>query len=188
MSALARLQALLSTGRGLLIVLLLLALGLVVIGGLRIRGRQVAAALLAGGSLLVAVAVTLGLTLRPTVLPVDAVPTLYFDPFEGIRAAAHRHIVWGPVIDNVALFVPIGALGSAVCWRRRAVLAWLGSVLLSVAIEAVQFLAPLGRIANTADVLANAVGAGLGVGLAAVLGAGRPPRTHPRGRSRLSRV
>ena len=188
MSALVRLQDLLDTGRGLATVLLLLTVGLVMVGWLRTRGRRRAAALLAGSGLLVALAVTLGLTLRPTVPPDEAVRILHLDPREGIRAAAHLHIVWGPVIDNVALFVPVGAIASALFWRRPVALVWLVSVLLSLAIELVQFLAPIGRIANTADVLANALGAGLGVAAAVLLGARRPPRPRHRRGSRLTRV
>ena len=180
MSLLSRLQEVLGTWPVPIVVFLLLALGLGLVGSIRVRGRPRAAALLAAGGLLLAVAVTLGLTLRPVVPPHEAVRTLYLDPGEGIRAASHLHIVWGPVIDNVALFVPIGGIAAATFWRRRLPWIWLACVLLSIAIETVQYLAPIGRIANSADVLANAAGAALGIVVAVVSRARRSPRSRGR--------
>jgi glycopeptide antibiotics resistance protein len=80
------------------------------------------------------------------------------------------------VFDNVVLFIPVGALATAVWWRRTPALPWLGCIAFSVAIEAFQYLVPTGRVANAADVLANGTGALLGVILAVALGVRRPPR------------
>ena len=188
MSALARLQELLDTGPGLVTVLLLLVVALVSVGSLRGRGHVRAGSWLAAVGLLVAVTVVLGLTLRPTAAPHEAVRTFYLDPREGIRAAANLHIVWGPVIDNVALFVPVGALASAVFRRHALAGVWLGCVLLSVMIETAQFLAPIGRIANSADVVANAAGAALGAAVAVVSRSRRRPRSEVRTASGAARI
>jgi glycopeptide antibiotics resistance protein len=152
--------------QALVLVVVLGVLGLV--ATLRRAGWRRTAAVLAGGALLVAVATTLWLTLRPLALDGPAQRTLYLDPIEG--AWGWRSIAWRPVIANVALFVPVGALAAAVWWRRSLAGVWLGCVALSVVIESAQYLVPTGRVANAADVLANATGALLGVLVAAGLG------------------
>ena len=186
MSLLSRLHAVLGTWPVPVVILLLLVVGLAVIGTFRARGRPRPASLLAGGGLAVAAAVALALTLRPVVPPDEAVRTLYLDPVEGIRAASYLHIVWGPVIDNVALFVPVAGLAAAAFWRRTLARVWLGCVLLSVTIEVVQFLAPIGRIANSADVLSNAAGAALGILVAVVSRARRAPRSRHLGQATIT--
>jgi hypothetical protein len=158
----------------LLAVLVLLAL----VAALRRVGWRRAATTLAGSALLVAIAATLWLTLRPLALDGVAPRTLYLDPIEG--AWGWRSIAWRPVVANVVLFLPVGALAAAVWWRRPLVAVWLGCVALSVTIEAVQYLVPTGRVANAADVLANATGALLGVLVAAGLG------TRPRAGARAA--
>ncbi len=151
----------------LLSVLVLLAL----IAALRRAGWRRTATGLAGGALLVALAVTLWLTLRPLALDGPVQRTLYLDPIEG--AWGWRSIAWRPVVANIVLFLPVGALAAAVWWRRPLLAVWLGCVALSVTIEAVQYLVPTGRVANAADVLANATGALLGVLVATGLGTRR---------------
>ncbi|MFP4635210.1 MAG: VanZ family protein [Nitriliruptoraceae bacterium] len=96
-----------------------------------------------------------------------AVPELYLDPLEG--AWGWSTIAWGPILDNLLLFVPVGALAAAVWWRRSVVLIWLACVAFSAGIELFQYAVPSGRVANTADVLANAAGAALGVVLTVLL-------------------
>jgi glycopeptide antibiotics resistance protein len=155
------------------LVVLVVLVVLVLVGALRRAGWRRTATALAGGALLVAVTATLWLTLRPLVLDGPAQRTLYLDPIEG--AWGWRSIAWRPVIANIALFLPVGSLAAAVWWRRPLLGVWLGCVALSMTIEAVQYLVPTGRVANAADVLANATGALLGVLLAAGL------RTRPRG-------
>jgi glycopeptide antibiotics resistance protein len=161
------------------LVLGLVVVVLLVVGGLRRAGARRAAATLAGTALLVALAATLWLTLRPLAADGAAQRTLYLDPIEG--AWGWRSIAWRPVIANVLLFLPVGSLAAAVWWRRSLATVWLGCVAVSVAIETAQYLVPTGRVANAADVLANATGALLGVLLAAAVGAraraSRPPTT-----------
>lgn len=151
---------------------LLVLVGLVVllsmVTGLRRRGYPVLATTLAALGLTGSLAATLGLTLRPLVQGGPAVRTLHLDPIAG--AWGWDSIAWGPVIDNVALFVPVGALAVAVWWRRSPAAVWFTAVALSVAIETTQFLLPIGRVANAADVLANGTGALIGVLLASALG------------------
>jgi hypothetical protein len=158
------------------LVLLVVVAVLALVATLRRTGRRRAASALAAGALLVAVAATLWLTLRPLALDGPAQRTLYLDPIEG--AWGWRSIAWRPVVANVALFLPVGALAAAVWWRRPILAVWLGCVAMSVTIEAAQYLVPTGRVANAADVLANATGALLGVLLAAGLG------TRPRAAGR----
>jgi glycopeptide antibiotics resistance protein len=99
------------------------------------------------------------------------------DPIVGARGWSG--IAWRPVIDNVTLFVPLGAAIAAL-WCRRS---WLSGPRspqrpCRVGVEAFQWAFPTGRIANSADVIANTVGAGLGIALA------RPGRRHARGAAR----
>lgn len=148
---------------------------LVVVRQMRVRGRWSAADILARATLLVAVAVVLVLTLRPFARPGAVEPMLMLDPVAG--AWGWDRIAWGPVVDNVALFVPLGILGVAAFWHRSAFTIWFGCVVLSGVIEATQFLIPTGRVANTADVLANAVGALIGVLIGLIVrGRSRPRR------------
>jgi glycopeptide antibiotics resistance protein len=136
------------------------------IGLLRRRGAARTAMLLSCVTLVIVVAEVLALTLFG---PDPAAPRLLFlDPMDG--AWGWSSIAWRPVLDNVALFVPVGAFAAAVWWRRHVAAVWLGCVLGSIAIEAFQYLVPTGRIANTADVLANAVGAAIGIVLAVLAG------------------
>jgi hypothetical protein len=149
---------------------LLALLGLV--GLLRRRGASGSATALAAIGLVLVLIEVLGLTLFGP--DPEAPRRLFLDPLDGARG--WRAIAWRPVLDNVALFVPVGAFAAALWWRRHAVAVWLGCVLGSVAIEAFQYLVPTGRVANTADVLANAAGAGIGIVLAVLAGARVAPR------------
>lgn len=133
---------------------------LITVHGLRRVGATRAARLLAGAALGLALAGALALTLRPG----SGAPPwsrLILDPVLG-ASDGHGRTVWGPLLANVVLFVPLGALAAA-RFPGRAGRVWLVLALLSLTIEACQYLLPIDRIANTADVLANATGAGLGV-------------------------
>lgn len=167
MASIPEVQGLLGRGVFQLSVAVTLITLLLVVRALRRRGRSAGAVLTAGLALAVAVAAALVLTLRPVVDGM-AVRTLHLDPIEG--AWGWNSVAWNPVIDNVALFVPIGALAAASWWRRSSAAVWIGCVAFSVVIEATQFLIPTGRVANMADVLANATGAALGILLAVLLG------------------
>lgn len=148
-------------------VVALVALGLVVLALLRRRGARASSAGLALLGAWVAIAGVAELTLFGGA-GIGADPELYLDPIEG--AWGWNGIAWRPVIDNVTLFVPVGA-ALAAWWRRTSLTAvWLVAVALSVAVEGFQLFVPTGRIATTADVLANAAGAAVGVGLARVTG------------------
>ena len=150
-----------------LVVLAVVALGLVVLTLLRRRGARGSAALLSIVGAWLTIAAVAELTLFGGE-GVGADPRLYLDPVEG--ALGWAGIAWRPVVDNVTLFVPVGAMLAA--WWRRTSLAtvWFAAVTLSIAVEGFQLLVPTGRIANTADILANATGAAIGVGLAALTG------------------
>jgi hypothetical protein len=101
-------------------------------------------------------------------LGLGADPRVELDPLVGARGWAG--IAWRPIIDNVTLFVPLGAALAAL-WCRRGFLGVLVvAVLISVAVETFQWAYPSGRIANTADVIANAVGAALGIAIARLVG------------------
>ena len=77
-------------------------------------------------------------------------------------------------VGNIAMFMPLGLLGALLVPRGRwwAVLGAL--VASSVGIETVQALALPYRTASTHDVLANSLGAAIGVALALLV-----PRTRP---------
>ncbi len=142
---------------------------LVVVGWLRRRGATVSAGALAWTGLLVCVAGVLSLTLFGPVPREVAEPRLFLDPMAG--AWGWDSIAWRPVLDNVALFVPLGAMAAASFRRQGLLTVWLLCVVFSIGIEAFQYLVPTGRVANSADVLANAAGALVGLLLAAISGA-----------------
>lgn len=150
-----------------LVVVALVALGLVVLALLRRRGARGSAGLLAILGAWVTIAAVAELTLLGGE-GIGADARLYLDPVEG--AWGWAGIAWRPVIDNVTLFVPVGAMLAA-WWRRTPLLTvWAAAVTLSLAVEGFQLLVPTGRIANSADVLANATGAAVGIGLARLTG------------------
>ncbi len=143
--------------------------------GMAVRaGAHRAVRIVAMVGLLVTVASVLSLTLRGMVPPGIAPRRLFLDPIAG--AWGWDAIAWRPVVDNVVLFVPVGAFAAATFVRSRLSRVWVVTVALSVGIEGFQYLVQTGRVANSADVLANALGAAVGIALATVLGA-RPPRT-----------
>ncbi|MEX2551021.1 MAG: VanZ family protein [Nitriliruptoraceae bacterium] len=145
-----------------------LVLGMAVRSGAR-RGARIVAAT----GLLATLAIVLSLTLPGLVDPGVAPRRLFLDPVAG--AWGWDGIAWRPVVDNVALFVPVGAFAAATFVRSRLTRILLGIVALSIGIETFQYLVPTGRVANSADVLANAAGAAVGIALATLLGT--RPRT-----------
>jgi glycopeptide antibiotics resistance protein len=155
---------------------------LVVIRVLEIRGAPAAARAVAWAALLATVVGVAEATLRPVVPPAQAVPKLLLDPVQGVQGWAGP--AWRPVINNVGLFLPLGALAAAAVPRAPRGLLLLVLVALSVGIETTQYLVPMGRVANTADVLANGAGALIGLVLASlVLGSsGRRRDAHRRER------
>jgi hypothetical protein len=171
-AALRALRGAVGAGGFLFGVLALVVVWLLVIRGLRRRGDSIGerlAALVAILGLWVALAGVAELTLFGT-QGIGADPRLELDPLAG--AWGWNGIAWRPVIDNVTLFVPVGAGLAAVLPRRPVAFPLFIAVGLSIAVETFQWLVPSGRIANTADVVANLVGATMGVGLALATGAG----------------
>lgn len=160
--------------------------GLILVG-LRILERRRETGLtrsLAWVALLVALAGVLVATLRP-LMPVGAAEhVLILDPVRGIEGWAGR-IAWRPVVNNIGLFVPLGALAAAALPRVPRSRLWLLLVLLSVGIEAFQYLVPTGRVANSADVVANGLGAALGLLLHTLLSPRRAHRRAPVPAARL---
>lgn len=169
----------LDAGGFFVLVVLAIFLWLLAIRGLRAREGWFLPAL-ASGIVVLAVWIVLAgiaeLTLFGT-QGLGADPRLELDPVVGARGWAG--IAWRPVIDNVTLFVPLGA-ALAAFWHRRGLLAPLAvAIAVSVTVETFQWVVPSGRIANSADVLANAVGALLGVLLAMLAGvSGRRARVR----------
>ena len=88
-----------------------------------------------------------------------------------VGARGWSGIAWRPVIDNVTLFVPFGAALAALWCRRSWPVVLLAAAILSIGVEAFQWAFPTGRIANSADVIANTIGTGLGIALARMMGA-----------------
>jgi hypothetical protein len=158
--------------------LLVVAVLLVVLLGIRLlesSGRATAARLLAWSVLLVTLAGVVEATLRPVVPPDQAEAVLILDPIRG--AWGWAGVAWRPVVNNVGLFLPLGALAAAAMPRIPRVLLLVVLVLASIGIETTQYLVPMGRVANSADVLANGLGAALGLLLASlVLGGSRRRR------------
>ncbi|MCC5947425.1 MAG: VanZ family protein [Nitriliruptoraceae bacterium] len=173
MPSITALQGELGRAIFLLLVVGTLAVLCLAVTALRRRGARRTAALVARTALAVVLVGVASLTLVGVTGIGQAPRMLILDPVEG--AMGWGRIAWRPVVDNVALFVPVGAVATAVWWRRSPALVWFGCVLLSAGIETLQFLVPMGRVANMADLLANALGALLGVVLAVSLGVRRVP-------------
>lgn len=169
MGAITQLQSTLGRGGFTAVLGAVIVVAMLGIGGLRRQGALRTAAVLAVAGLLVSGLGVLSLTLTGPLPSSIAEPVLILDPVAG--AWGWDSIAWRPVYDNVALFVPVGAFAAAVLRRRSIGVVWLACVALSVGVEAYQYLVPTGRVANTADVLANATGALIGVLLAVALGA-----------------
>jgi hypothetical protein len=170
-AALRELRAVVGAGGFLFGVLAVIVVWLLIVRALRRRGGGIGerlAALVAMLGLWIALAGVAELTLFGT-QGIGADPRLELDPLAG--AWGWSGIAWRPVIDNVTLFVPVGAGLAAVLPRRPIAVPLLIAVGLSIAVETFQWLVPSGRIANSADVVANLVGAAIGVGLAMATGA-----------------
>ena len=71
----------------------------------------------------------------------------------------------------MTLFVPFGGALAALWSRRSWLVVLLAAAIVSIGVEAFQWAFPTGRIANSADVIANTVGAALGIILARTIGA-----------------
>jgi Na+/melibiose symporter-like transporter len=168
-AALRALRASLGAGGFLLLVVAGVLLVLLIVRSLRRRGRagsRAVALFLVVSALVVSLAGIAELTLFGQE-GLGARPRLELDPVLG--AQGWSGIAWRPVIDNVTLFVPFGAALAAL-WCRRSWVTLLGvTALLSIGVELFQWSFPTGRIANSADVLANLAGAALGVMLARIL-------------------
>ncbi len=170
-AALRALRATLDAAGFLIVVVLAVVVLLLVVRLLRSRVGRIGGSV-ATGVALVTLAVALAGIAELTLFGregLGADQRLELHPLLGARGWSG--IAWRPVIDNVTLFVPLGASLAALLCRRRWPLLLGLAVLVSVGIELFQWAFPTGRIANSADVLANAVGAALGIALARLIGA-----------------
>lgn len=169
--ALRALRVSLDAGGFLALVVLVAAVAVLLVRALRRRRGRSSRAVADGLAILgvcIALAGIAELTLFGT-QGLGAGPRLELDPVVGARGWSG--IAWRPLIDNVTLFVPLGAMLATLWCRRSWLVVVAGAAVVSVAVETFQWMFPTGRIANTADVLANTVGALLGVVLARTLGA-----------------
>ncbi|MEU2349030.1 VanZ family protein [Modestobacter sp. NPDC049651] len=128
------------------------------------RDRTAAVVLRARVLLVAYLVVVAALTVAPLVEP-WVLSTLVRLVGEISGQRGHRTGVWVERGSNVALFVPLALL---LCWAlprvpRTAV--WLGCVLVSAAVELVQWAFLPDRTASAVDVVTNAAGAAVGVGL-----------------------
>lgn len=165
-AALRALRATLDAAGFLAAIVLAVALVLLVIRVLRARGGRIGA-LVASAVALLLLAVSLAGIAELTLFGREglvAEQRLELHPLLGARGWSG--IAWRPVIDNVTLFVPFGA-SLAALWCRRHWPLLLGLALAtSIGVELFQWAFPTGRIANSADVIANTAGAAMGIALA----------------------
>ncbi|HRA07366.1 MAG TPA: DUF4012 domain-containing protein [Propionicimonas sp.] len=88
-------------------------------------------------------------------------------PFQELLSQASRAVPYGDqlleVAANVILFVPAGWLAGALLPRRWRWLVIPGGILVSGAVELIQSLLLPGRVSSPRDVLANSLGAALGL-------------------------
>lgn len=170
LAVLRDLRATLDAGGLLVAVLLGVAVLVVLLSMMRRRGGRLGRST---GALVALVGVSVSLvgiaelTLFGTA-GLGADPRLELDPLLGARGWSG--IAWRPVIDNVTLFIPLGAMLAALWCRRSWLVVLAATFAVSLAIEGFQWAVPTGRIANSADVLANTTGALIGVALARLLG------------------
>jgi hypothetical protein len=170
-AALRALRASLDAGGFLLVVVAVVAAAVLVLRWLRTRGGR-PGSVVASALALVALAVSLAGVAELTLFGregLGAAQRVELDPILGARGWSG--IAWRPVIDNVTLFVPLGASLAAVRCRRGWPVLLAVATLVSVGVEVFQWAFPTGRIANSADVLANTAGAALGITIARLLGA-----------------
>lgn len=115
----------------------------------------------AGGLIIVA------LTLRP--LTTTAHRILSLDPMTSFVNSSGEFTAT-TALDNVMLFVPFAAFLDALLTerhiRRPHAAALASSAVLSLTVEALQWLVPTGRMATIGDVLTNTAGAAVGLLLA----------------------
>ncbi|MBB3158771.1 glycopeptide antibiotics resistance protein [Microbacterium proteolyticum] len=108
------------------------------------------------------------MTLRPTIVDpqvesairrlvrvLQSVPGMQWVTYSGVEFTA-----------NVAMFVPLGLL--VVAWGGRWWHGILGGLVVSAGIETWQLLMLPGRVADVRDLVANTLGAALGIGAAVV--------------------
>jgi glycopeptide antibiotics resistance protein len=106
------------------------------------------------------------MTLRPTIVD-PQVESAILRLVRKLRAVPGMGWVTDSGVEftaNVAMFVPLGLL--VIAWRGRWWHGILGGLVLSAGIETWQLLMLPGRVADVRDLLANALGAALGVGAA----------------------
>ncbi|MFJ6124566.1 VanZ family protein [Streptomyces griseoviridis] len=119
-------------------------------------------------------AVVLVATLMPTEPIGSGVRNVWLTPGDGLVGPGvadlfpqERRMVLALTIANAAMFVPLGVLWYGIAKGAPALTAVTGCSLLSVGIEAVQFLMNAGRIVDIDDVLFNTAGAVIGALVAA---------------------
>jgi hypothetical protein len=165
-AALRALRASLDAGAFLLLVVLSVLAVMLVIAALRRSGGRIGSVIGTGLAVVltwVSLAGIAELTLFGP-LGLGADPRVELDPIVGARGWAG--IAWRPVVDNIALFVPLGAALAALWCRRRWATVLFAAALVSIGVETFQWAYPSGRIANSADVIANTLGAALGITIA----------------------
>jgi len=174
-AALRALRASLDAGGFLLVVVIVVVAVLLVVAALRRRGGRARSAT-ATAVVVVMTWLSLAGIAELTLfgpLGLGADPRLELDPIVG--AWGWAGIAWRPVIDNVTLFVPLGAALTALWCRRSPLAVLVAAALISFGVETFQWAYPSGRIANSADIIANTVGAAVGITLARLV------RVCPRG-------
>ena len=176
-AALRALRATLDAAGFLVAIVVAVAVVLLLIRLLRTRGGRVGAGVATGVAVL-GLAVSLAGIAELTLFGregLGAEQRLELHPLLGARGWSG--IAWRPVIDNVTLFVPFGASATALWYRRRWTLLLGLAVAVSAGVELFQWAFPTGRIANSADVVANTVGAAIGIAIARAIGV-RPARSR----------
>jgi len=131
------------------------------------RQRQVTIALLLVGAL----AASAVLVLNPWQLhhALDAPITQGLGALHGLGLPEKLNLHAAEFAANILLFVPLGLLGALLLPRRRWWVALVSLLTLSLGIEIVQAFGLSYRQPSSRDVLGNALGAAIGVGLSLAL-------------------
>jgi len=123
-----------------------------------------------GGALAAVILLAAVITLSP--LPLQDLASATIDRVLGVLhswgapARLNRHVL--ELGANVVMFVPLGILAALLLPPRRWWVALVGAFLASVSVETVQSAALPHRFGSLRDVLANTLGAAIGISLVAV--------------------
>lgn len=129
--------------------------------GYRLNSRRRKFTLLCYIGMVASVVGILLVTLMPTSYPNDMVQMTPFQSIMETWELATTRAVINSLLMNVILFVPFGFF--LYLLSRKEFLTTVAACLMSISIEVLQFILPIGRVTNIDDVILNTVGGIIGM-------------------------